>query len=195
MRLCVVLAALLVAVFAAPAQAASRDVTVDNNNLSFSPAKVRAGVGDVVTWHKSGGFHNVSSTTGMFRSGAATSAAFDYSRTFSAGSFPYVCEIHPDSMKGTIRVRPSIAPQPSGRAFTVTWAGDETNTGSRFRVQYRVADGPWKTWLARTAAHSAVFGLDDEPTGASTGKAYRFRVKSRSGTNASRYSPADSFTP
>src|SRR5687768_11103719 len=113
MRICTTLAALLVLALASPAHAAGFDVTVDNESLSFSPPTVRPAVGDTVTWHKTSGFHNVSSTTGMFRSGAATGEPFDYARIFSAGTFPYICEIHPNSMRGTVRVRPRVTPEPA----------------------------------------------------------------------------------
>lgn len=195
MRTRVLLAVLLVAAVAVPAQAATTEVTVDSSDLAFRPAKVRPAVGDTVVWHKTDGVHNVSSTTGMFRSGAPSGAAFDFSVTFSAGSYPYVCEVHSASMRGTVRVPPRVTDGPAGPAFKVRWATAGTQTGSRFTVQYRVADGDWTTWKPRTGRNAGAFGADGSPVTVRAGTTYRFRVKSRSGDDASRYSPKAAFTP
>lgn len=173
---------------------AATDIAVAQSGLNFSPDRVTRPAGEVVTWHKDGGVHNVSSVDGMFRSGDPMSSAFDFSRTFSAGTFAYLCEVHPESMRGTVRVKPRIASKPAGSAFTVRWATADSNTGSRFRVQYRIGDGDWQTWKRGTTALKGVFGRGAEPIAVAPGTRYAFRVKSRSGDNASAYSPVRGHT-
>ena len=194
-RLCLVLcvAALLPM---APAAAATTTVILDNEELQFTPAIVAGRAGDSVTWEMNDGFHNVSSKTGMFRSGDPTDQDFEFTRTFSAGTFPYVCELHAaEGMKGTIKVRPRASAAPDGAKFTVQWATASTNTGSMYRVQYRVDGGDWRTWRASTSSRSGVFGAGGSPVTVQSGTAYGFRAKSLRGENASGYSPVTTFTP
>lgn len=180
---------------ALPTPASAKEATVTVADFSFSPAKLTKPMGTNVTWRKDGGFHNVASTQGMFRSGDATSSAFTFTRTFSAGRFPYLCEVHGPSMAGTVRIRPKVRAKPAGAAFTVRWASAATNTGSRFTVRYRVADGRWRTWLKKTPAVSAVFGRNRTPIKVRRGVLYRFRVKSHTGGASSAFSPPKRYTP
>ena len=178
-----------------PALGASVDVTVDDAALRFTPDRVtrRPGVG--VTWHKTGGFHNVSSVDGMFRSGAPTASEFTFTRTFSSGTFKYVCEVHSSQMRGIVRVRPRARAAPKGAPFSLRWASPATDTGSAFTVRYRVEDGRWRTWLRRTSAQDAVFGRNGVPVRVRSGKLYAFRVKSHLGDASSRFSPVRRFRP
>lgn len=185
-------AAVMVVVLAVPAAAAG-EITM--NDGGFSPSTVSRGAGGSVTWRKTSGYHNVYSTQGMFSSGSPKSGSFTYSRTFSAGAYPYICAVHPSTMRGWVKVRPTASSGPSGAPFTVTWATTGTNTGSRFTVQYKVGSGRWKTWLSQTSARSAVFGSGGRPARARAGTSYRFRARSHSGDNASSYSPVVSFRP
>ena len=65
-------------------------------NFSFGPAAITVPVGTTVNWHNNDGEpHTVVSADGLFRS-----AALDTGETFSfkftkAGTFKYVCTIHP----------------------------------------------------------------------------------------------------
>lgn len=192
-------AVLLVAVvaLAAPATPASAATTdVELRSSSFAPDVVSNRVGDAVRWVKTGGFHNVASTQAMFRSGDATFDQFTYSRTFSAGTYNYVCEIHGEGgMTGKVRVRPRVGSAPSGAPFTVRWANPDTNTGSAFRIQFRVGGGDWKTWRGSTTSKSGVFGADDSPVTVRSGRTYGFRARSIKGENLSGYSPVVTFTP
>lgn len=187
----VVLAVLMVAVLATPAAAAG-DISMSTSG--FSPSKVVRRAGGAATWHKTSGYHNVMSTQGMFSSGSPTNDEFTYSRSFSAGVFPFVCAVHPQSMRGSVRVKPRLGSAPSGTPFTLTWATSDTNTGSTFTVQYRVGKGSWKTWLRRTSARSAVFG-GGRPVTARAGTLYRFRVRSHIADSSSSYSPRVGFRP
>jgi hypothetical protein len=186
------LAGVVIVVLALPAAAAG-EITM--NDSGFYPSRVARTAGGSVTWKKTSGYHNVVSTQKMFSSGAPKNTAFTYTRTFSAGVYPYICAAHPQTMRGTVRVKPRVSTAPSGAPFTVTWATSATNTGSRFTVQYRVGGGSWRTWLGQTSARSAVFGKGGTPVRARAGTTYSFRVRSHSGSHASSYSPVVSFRP
>ena len=186
-------AGVVVVALAMPASAATTEVTVSTSG--FSPSTVAKNVGGSVTWRRSGGYHNVYSSQGMFSSGAPTNSSFTFTRTFSSGTFPYICAVHPSTMRGTVRVKPRVGSAPSGTPFTVTWATGATNTGSRFTVQYKVGSGSWRTWRSATSSLSGVFGSGNQPVRAVAGRTYRFRARSLSGDNASSYSPARAFTP
>jgi plastocyanin len=86
----------------APAPAAGDQVSIDN--FAFAPATLTIKVGGTVTWtNRDEEPHTVAANDGSFRSpGMGTGATF--SRTFpTAGTFDYVCSIHP-MMHGTVVV-------------------------------------------------------------------------------------------
>jgi plastocyanin len=97
------LTAALVLTLAAPASGAP--VGALAFDFGYSPLAVA--VGDRVTWTFSGEPHTVTAyrrQTDYFDSGQKN-AGTTYARTFNRpGRFSYFCEIHPDTMKGTIRV-------------------------------------------------------------------------------------------
>jgi hypothetical protein len=70
----------------------------------FSPPSVTIAVGDTVTWHNSGQApHTATANDGSFDTGTIN-AGGSGSHTFnSAGTFSYICTIHPN-MHGTVRV-------------------------------------------------------------------------------------------
>lgn len=183
-------ALLLVMAIALPASAATTK-TVTASGTSFSPRVMRAVAGKTVTWVNEGGTHNVRSATGMFVTDASQ---WPYSRVFSAGTFGYYCEIH-SGMSGKVRIKPTMSHAPDGSPFTVRWATGSTNTGSQFKVQYRVDGGSWKTWRSSTSGVDGVFGQGGAPTTVVSGRSYGFRVKSISGYAASRYSPVRNVRP
>jgi LPXTG-motif cell wall-anchored protein len=83
-------------------KAASASVTM--GDFFFSPASVTVAVGDTVTWHNTGQApHTATADDGSFDTGTIN-AGGSGSHTFSsAGTFSYICTIHPN-MKGTVRV-------------------------------------------------------------------------------------------
>jgi LPXTG-motif cell wall-anchored protein len=83
-------------------KAASQSVNM--GDFFFSPASVTISVGDTVTWHNSGQApHTATANDGSFDTGTIN-AGGSGSHTFStAGTFGYICTIHPN-MKGTVRV-------------------------------------------------------------------------------------------
>ena len=110
---------LVVLALAATAGATVHNVTV--SNFQFSPANLTVAQGDTVTWTNSGGFHNVhhNATPSLFGC-AEGNAPWTYSFAFNvpAGSYPYICQVHPSQMNGTVTVQaPSSAPDPQAPAM------------------------------------------------------------------------------
>jgi plastocyanin len=79
------------------------DVTIKNFN--FGPTAITVAAGSTVTWHNSDGEpHTVVSADGLFRSAALdTGESFSFKFT-KAGTFKYVCTIHP-RMVATVTVK------------------------------------------------------------------------------------------
>ncbi len=89
----------------APAAPVSGD-QVNIDNFAFVPAKLTVRAGSTVTWtNHDEEPHTVAASDGTFHSpGMGTGATF--SHTFAAaGTFDYVCSIHP-MMHGTVVVTP-----------------------------------------------------------------------------------------
>jgi plastocyanin len=77
-----------------PAQGANE---VWIQNMAFSPATITVSVNTTVKWtNKDAIAHTVTSTTGLFDSGSISSNG-TYSHQFTtAGTYPYLCTIHPN---------------------------------------------------------------------------------------------------
>lgn len=173
-------------IVAVPATATSEVVTIAN--FSFTPDPVTGlPPGGVVTWQKgpADGTHNVVQNKGLFRSGDPTSGIIEFSRTFSAGTYPYKCEVHAVSqdMKGKVKIPVQIDIN-EAELPVVEWAVDGSNTGGKFDVQYKVNDGNWKNWLQNTTKLRKVFGKDGNPVAFVESKTYSFRARSQKGTDA-----------
>jgi plastocyanin len=78
--------------------------SVNAGDFFFSSASVTIAVGDTVTWHNSGQApHNATGNNDTFSTGTIDPGS-SASHTFnSAGTFSYICTIHPN-MTGTVRV-------------------------------------------------------------------------------------------
>jgi LPXTG-motif cell wall-anchored protein len=89
----------------------------------FSAASVTIDVGDTVTWHNSGQApHTATASDGSFDTGTINSGGSG-SHTFnSAGTFSYICTIHPN-MHGTVRVLSSSGSGGSGGGASSTSSG------------------------------------------------------------------------
>jgi plastocyanin len=76
---------------------------------AYQPSQLTVGLGQTVVWRdESFGQHTVTSVDGLFNSGVMSSGS-SFTMTFAkAGTFDYVCTIHP-TMKGSVIVLP-IAP-------------------------------------------------------------------------------------
>ena len=73
-------------------------------DFAFDPAAVEIPVGATVTWTNTGAApHTATASDGTFDSGQLAPGA-TFSHTFNAaGTFPYICQIHPQ-MTGTVTV-------------------------------------------------------------------------------------------
>jgi plastocyanin len=73
---------------------------------AYQPTQLTVGLGQTVVWQdESFGQHTVTSVDGLFNSGVMSSGS-SFTTTFAkAGTFDYVCTIHP-TMKGSIVVLP-----------------------------------------------------------------------------------------
>jgi plastocyanin len=115
------LALLVVAAFVlgAPASAFAADQTVhgqDGTSGQWSPTNVSVHVGDTVTWDfaDTSQAHNVASNSSNW---TLTSPIQTHhppvSFTFTAaGTYDFVCNVHPDTMKGTVSVDAPPPPPP-----------------------------------------------------------------------------------
>ena len=201
MRRSMTLAIFLALLVTAPAWAGVTTVNLGDNFFDPDNALLAA-PGEQVTWEwpNNSNLHNVRQDKKLFYSGSATSNSnASFTRTFSAGSFHYYCEVHGNAMDGLVRVKPSTEAAPPSDSFTVTWATSGSNTGNVFDVQYKVGTGDWTTWKTDTSQVSDVFGDGGDPVNVQAGTKYSFRARSQKSDDAnskvSGYSPKKSFTP
>jgi plastocyanin len=81
----------------------STDVKVAD--FSFAPSETTVRAGQTVTWTNEGQADHTVKGRGFFSSKAlGTGEKFSH-RFTKAGSFPYVCTLHPTQMRGTVVVR------------------------------------------------------------------------------------------
>jgi plastocyanin len=119
---------------AAPAQA--KTVNAGIGEFLFRAERVRVEPGDAVTWTNRGDvLHNVTSRRGApepFRS-ADLESGQAFSRVFAkAGTYDYLCSIHPDQMRGTVQVGPDrVKPTVTGSAIS---------SFKRLRVRLRLSE-------------------------------------------------------
>jgi plastocyanin len=104
-------------------KAASASVTIAD--FFFSPASVTVAIGDTVTWHNTGQApHNATANDGSFKTPDLNQGRSASHRFTSAGTFSYICTIHPQ-MKGTVRVLSSSGGGGSGGS-----GGTSSSSGS-----------------------------------------------------------------
>lgn len=98
-----VTATFLVGITANPAIA---DAAISINNFAFIPQNITITAGETVTWtqNQRGQLHTTTSDAGAWNSGNLRLGQ-SFSRAFTTpGTFPYHCNIHPRTMRGTITV-------------------------------------------------------------------------------------------
>lgn len=90
-----------------PASATIWQVSVIS--FEFSPSELTIQQGDTVEWNNTDGFHNVRHICDPSLFGTDPGdAPWTYQFVFNVpvGGYPYVCEIHPEMMRGFIHVEP-----------------------------------------------------------------------------------------
>jgi plastocyanin len=84
------------------AAAASTGVTI--KDFKFGPASVSVKVGDTITWtNQDVAPHTATASDGSFDTGSLSQGKSGSHTFTTAGTFPYICSIHPN-MKGTVTV-------------------------------------------------------------------------------------------
>jgi LPXTG-motif cell wall-anchored protein len=105
------------------------DASVSVIDFAFSPSSVTISVGETVTWTNNGDNTHTTTDSGVWDSGNLTPGQ-SFSHTFdTAGTFNYLCTIHPTLMTGTITVTEgggTTEPAPSG---TLPATGSDSSTG------------------------------------------------------------------
>ena len=143
------------------------DVKAEGNpfmgGLGFDPPKVTVKVGQVVRWtntddtvpHTATEDHGLWRLTGTY--GVGSSRGFgpgeSRQRAFEASTAHYYCEVHPDTMRGVVRVpvRLSVKSLDGGkRRLVIRWASKTPATGRAFDVQVKRGTGDWKSFRKGT---------------------------------------------
>ena len=92
----------------------SANASVTMGDFFFSPSSVTVAIGDTVTWHNNGQApHNATADNGSFSTPDLNNGGSASHRFNSAGTFSYICTIHPQ-MTGTVRVLSSSSGGKSG---------------------------------------------------------------------------------
>jgi plastocyanin len=164
-----------------------------SGNLAFDPARVKAKVGQEVSWrntdslvpHTATELHGLWDVAGSYGLPGQTGFAPGETagRRFEAGTHVYYCRIHPDDMRGRVdvpvKLRLKHRKEPRGAKVLVKWAtGSEP--GTVFDVQRRRAGSP--TWLRLKRGTTARSGSFDP--GASGG-GWQVRARMRSADDPS----------
>jgi plastocyanin len=176
----------------APDRAGAKDAAVSVQNFAFSPATAKIGLGNTVTWtFRDPVAHTATDSSGMalWNSGAhANGTTFVFSFA-AAGTYAYICSIHPTTMKGSVSVPMKFKPKKGGvgTSFTITWASAAAPAGFVFDVQLkRPGAAAFTTWQNGVTTLSATFHPD-----AGTGS-YQFQARLRKSSSgaASGFSAA-----
>ena len=186
------LAALLVALTATTASAATTTITI--TSLHYPP-KTTIGIGDTVTWQNQmqpSTHHTSTSNTPLslwsfYMNGNGTSG----SKVFSAaGTFAYHCEIHPTEMHGNIAVQMKAVPT-SGTtttSFWIRWATARAPAGFKYMVQRKAPGGSFAAFKSTVDS-----GAEWTPSKAGTWS-FRSKLRRLSNGSASGYSPTLTVT-
>jgi plastocyanin len=131
-RLMLVATSVAMATWMAAGVVLAADGSVSIANFAFDPATVTVDVGDSVTWaNQDGTAHTATAGDGSFNTGNITAGGSATVTFDTAGTFAYVCSIHPQ-MAGTVVVQgaaatpaPTAAPT-TGGGVTITPAPTDT---------------------------------------------------------------------
>ena len=113
----------------------SRDARDNDGTDNSDPATVTIQVGDSVTWtNEDSVAHTATAGDGSFDTGSIANGASDTVTFDSAGTFAYICSIHPQ-MTGSVVVEAAATPAPTaapttGGGVTITPAPTDTEPGA-----------------------------------------------------------------
>ena len=168
-RMLCLLAALVAAVAALtasanPQGARAADVTVSLGDSFFSPSSITVHVGDTITWSNDGALPHTSTAADAWDSDILM-AGEQFSYTFAtAGTFSYLCAVHPTLMMGTVVVeQASAGPTPTPGAGQPTVANPTPGqnlpgAGTGPGPMGDGAAGRWATIAGFAAVALAAFG-------------------------------------
>jgi plastocyanin len=139
-------------------KAASASVTIAD--FFFSPASVTVAIGDTVTWHNTGQApHNATANDGSFKTPDLNQGRSASHRFTSAGTFSYICTIHPN-MHGTVRVLSSSGGGGgSGGAAGANSSGSATSESSAVASPEAAGDANTLPATGMAVGGLAVVGL------------------------------------
>jgi plastocyanin len=157
---------LLTGVLAAPAHADTKTV-IARDDLTWDQTDVYAQPGDTVVWTFAGTaqYHNVWAASPNWSDQSPLGApAPDHARTFdTAGDYAFICQVHPDTMRGTVHVTSAPAPAPTPVPLSQQAFANDTP-----------ADPPVETAVARDTTKPGLSSLSAKR--ASRGAKLRFKV-------------------
>jgi plastocyanin len=148
---------------AAPKARAAASQAVTIKGFAFKPATVNVDVGDTVTWtNQDTAPHTATASNGSFDTGNLKKGASASHKFAKAGSFAYICAIHPN-MKGKVVVK--AASSGSGSSGSGSSGDSSSSDSSGSSDSFNLADssgsdsGSDSSSLADTGGHAAVIGL------------------------------------
>lgn len=166
-----------------PTRAAGTAVTV--SNFAFSPSVLRTTLGATVTWTFPDAIsHTATSTQGFFSSGPRASGAKFAHPFTSAGTYAYMCTIHP-SMTGAVKVPLKATGTPSS-GWRIDWATVAGTAETTYDAQVR-RPGSDAFVAFRTATVKKGAKFDPTPPGT-----YQFRARTKGPGGTTGWSPVRS---
>lgn len=96
-----------------PRATAAQSTTVSIGDFFFAPASITVDVGETVTWVNGGAVaegHTATARDGSFDTGVLRTGERGAQTFTRAGTFAYVCSLHPAQMRGTVTVRGAAEP-------------------------------------------------------------------------------------
>jgi plastocyanin len=167
--LALVVALLALPVVATGAAKPAAEVNAEGNaftgGLRFAPKTVTVKVGQIVRWTNTDDVvpHTATEDKKLWRLsgdyGVPGAMGFgpgeQRQRAFEAGTQHYYCEVHPDQMRGVVRVPVTLAVKQvtGGREVLITWAPKGAAPNRVFDVQVKRGSGAWTAF--RTGATKA----------------------------------------
>lgn len=160
LRVMLTIAALLLA--AGSASATIHEIQV--GNFFFSPTKTVVQPGDTVRWILVSGVHTTQSDAGSAKTWNSGTLSGSYDLVFTAGDgpgpFPYLCGVHPLTMKDTIFMAPAAEPTRYVFALDERDANDCNGTGSSARGYGMAILSPDSSELSLYVVHDIASPLD-----------------------------------
>ena len=150
---------------AAPKARAAGSQAVPIKDFAFKPATVTVNVGDTVTWtNEDSAAHTATASDGSFDTGNLSKGASGSHKFSQAGSFAYICSIHPN-MKGTVVVKAasngSADAGSSGAGSSGSGSSDSSGSSDTFNLDDSSgsSSGSDSPSLANTGLNAAAIGL------------------------------------